>query len=147
MSVKLMEKAKGKGQQAEGQSVDTGRATGGTDAPAASSEAATVGRGTAFLLRKRREVLGEEEARARAEELAAWLAEGVGALARESAVRVSPPEAIVVRAAHLIGRERVGEYRTRLRELGTTRPGLRLLASGPWPPYSFSEISEQNRER
>jgi hypothetical protein len=133
MSVKLMERAegveksKGEGQKAKGESEGE-------------ESAAAVGRGTAFLLKKRREVLGEEQARLRAEGLAAWLAEGVEGLARESAVRVSPSEAIVVRAAHLVGRAGVAEYRARLRELGAGRPGLRLLTSGPWPPYSFSEI-------
>ena len=131
MSVKLMEKAKGRGQQAEGKS-EEGEVPG----------AARVGRGTAFLLEKRREVLGEEEARRRAEELAGWLASGVAGLAREAAVRVSPSEAIVVRAAHLVERGRVAEYRERLRALAAGRGGLRLLSSGPWPPYSFSDLRD-----
>jgi hypothetical protein len=132
MGAKLMEKAQGSGQKAEG---------GGRKSEAEGEEApAAVGRGTAFLLKKRREVLGEEEARVRAEGLAAWLAAGVAGLARESAVRLSPSEAIVVRAAHLVERARVAEYRERLRELGEGRTGLRLLTSGPWPPYSFSDI-------
>lgn len=142
MGVKLMENAEGRGREAEGKS-EAPAAGGDPGAPAAGGggeAAAGVGRGTAFLLRKRREVLGEEAARARAEELAAWLAGGLGELARESAVRVSPSEAIAVRAAHLVGRVRVGEYRARLRELGAARPAVRLLASGPWPPYSFGEL-------
>jgi hypothetical protein len=130
MSVKLMEKTEGE-EKAEGKSES--EAGGG-------EEAAAVGRGTAFLLKKRREVLGEEAARLHAEELAAWLAAGLAGLACESAARVSPSEAIVVRAAHLVERERVAEYRTRLRELGAGRPALRLLTSGPWPPYSFSDL-------
>jgi hypothetical protein len=133
MGVKLMSKAAGEGRKAEGGS------EGGSEDLASAAEAA-VGRGTAFLLKKRREVLGGEEARLRAEGLAAWLAEGVAGLARESAVRVSPSEAIAVRAAHLVGRESVEEYRARLRELRAARADLRLLASGPWPPYSFSDI-------
>lgn len=126
MGVKLMLKAEAAGQGAKVKSEDK------------AEEA--VGRGTAFLLKKRREVLGGEEARVRAEGLAAWLAEGVAGLARESNVRVSPSEAIVVRAAHLVERERVGEYRERLRGLRAARADLRLLSSGPWPPYGFSDI-------
>lgn len=148
MSVKLMEKAEGEGRRGKGKSEGGGRAAGDRDVPAESGEeaaAAAVGRGTAFLLKKRLEVLGEEGARRRAEELAAWLAAGLAGLARESAVRLSPSEAIVVRAAHLVERARVAEYRARLRGLGAGRPGLRLLTSGPWPPYSFSEISGRNR--
>jgi hypothetical protein len=62
-------------------------------------------------------------------------------------VRLSPSEAISVRAAHLVERERVAEYRTRLRALAAERRDVRLLTSGPWPPYSFSEMSGPNRPR
>ena len=99
-----------------------------------------AGAGTAFLLKKRRELLGEEGARRRAAEAVAWLAEGVGGLARETDARTSPSEAIFVRAAHLVERARVEEYRERLRTFAAGRDDLRLLASGPWPPYSFSNI-------
>jgi hypothetical protein len=127
MSVKLMEKAEGKGQKAEVESEEG---------------AVSVGAGTAFLLKKRREILGEEGARRRAEVAAAWLASGVGELARETAARLSPSEAIFVRAAHLVERARVEEYRARLRALAAERQGVRLLTSGPWPPYSFSDIKK-----
>lgn len=126
MSVKLMEKAKGAGQEATVESDSEG----------------LVGAGTAFLLKKRREILGEEGARRRAEEAAAWLASGAGELAREADTRLSPSEAIFVRAAHLVERERVAEYRARLRALAAERRDLRLLTSGPWPPYSFSDVGE-----
>ncbi|HEX8501303.1 MAG TPA: GvpL/GvpF family gas vesicle protein [Pyrinomonadaceae bacterium] len=135
MSLKLMGQAEGKRQEAK-----VGGEDGGRDEAAGPGEGAAVGRGTAFLLKKRREALGEEDARRRAEGLAGWLAAGVAGLARESAVRVSPAEAIAVRAAHLVERGRVAEYRERVRGLAAARPDLRLLTSGPWPPYSFSDL-------
>ena len=135
MSVKLMEKAEGKSQKAAVENEAGGAGSG------------AAGAGTAFLLKKRREILGEEGARRHAEEAAAWLASGLGGLAREAAVRLSPSEAISVRAAHLVERERVAEYRTRLRALAAERRDVRLLTSGPWPPYSFSEMSGPNRPR
>ena len=128
MSVKLMENS-GVGSRKPG----AGSAAGAADAGAA-------GAGTAFLLKKRREILGEEGARRRAEEAAAWLAAGVGELARAADARLSPPEAIFVRAAHLVERGRVAEYRARLRARAAGRQDLRLLTSGPWPPYSFSDL-------
>lgn len=134
MSVKLMEKAKSNAQKATVES-DTEGLGGAT------------GAGTAFLLKKRREFLGAEDARRRAEEATAWLASGVGELAREADARLSPPEAIFVRAAHLVERERVADYRARLRALAAERRDLSLLTSGPWPPYSFSEISGQSQLR
>jgi hypothetical protein len=125
MSVKLLERPQGE-----------------SEVGSRKSEVKTVagGRGTAFLLAKQREILGGEDARRRAEELAAWLAAGVSGLARETAARVRPAGAIALSAAHLVERARVAEYRTRLRSLGVERRDLRLLTSGPWPPYSFSDI-------
>ena len=128
MSVKLLEEP---GVRSHGSEVEG-------DAGAAGVRAA--GAGTAFLLKKRRELLGEEGARRRAEEAAAWLASCVGELACETAARLSPSEAIFVRAAHLVERARAEDYRARLRTLAAERRDLRLLASGPWPPYSFSGI-------
>ena len=111
------------------------------DAEAVKDEAAGVGRGTAFLLAKRREILGEESLKARAEEAAARLAECVEGLARSADVRLSPEGPIVVRASHLVARGDVSEYRARVRELGARLTGMHLLASGPWPPYSFGVSS------
>ena len=110
------------------------------EAPAAPpADAGTAPAGTAFLLAKRRELLGEERERRRAEELAAWLERRTSDLARESEVRVCPSESIVVRAAHLVVRARLADYRERLRALRAERPDLRFLNSGPWPPYSFAD--------
>jgi hypothetical protein len=105
--------------------------------------ASSVGRGTAFLLSKRREVLGDEALRLRAEELAAWLDAGVSDLARESVARLRTSDSLVVSTAHLVERERVAEYRERVRLLSEERPGLQFLTSGPWPPYSFSDIEKR----
>jgi hypothetical protein len=102
-----------------------------------------AGSGTAFLLARRREILGDEALRRRAEGVAAWLASRVSELVRESAARTSPSEALVVRAAHLVERARLGEYRARVRALSGERADLHFLASGPWPPYSFSEIRRE----
>jgi hypothetical protein len=106
----------------------------------ARNDAARAGSGTAFLLAKRREILGDESSKLRAEELAAWLDQAVSGFVRETAVRLRPSEALAVRAAHLVERGRVAEYKERVHALGDERPALQFLTSGPWPPYSFSEI-------
>jgi hypothetical protein len=108
-----------------------------SDVKSEESGAAAGGRGTAFLLAKRREILGGENARARAEEAAARLDACVAGLARESDVRLSPEGPIVVRAAHLVARGDAAEYRERVRGFGASLHGMQVLASGPWPPYSF----------
>jgi gas vesicle protein GvpL/GvpF len=128
MSAKVMEKTEGRRQKAE------------VESEAGGAEPGAAGAGTTFLLKKRRELLGEEGARRRAEEVAVRLASALDELVRETAARLSPSEAIFVRAAHLVERARVEEYRTRLRALAVEHKDLRLLTSGPWPPYSFSGI-------
>jgi hypothetical protein len=153
MSVKIMEKTAVKSQESEVISpmseADGEGVLKSSDMVAPSESLGNVegsgalsvgGRGTAFLLAKRRELMGEEGSRLRAEELATWLDASVSGVARETEVRVNPSEAIVVRAAHLIERERVGAYRKLLRSLGAERNGLRFLTSGPWPPYSFTDV-------
>jgi hypothetical protein len=110
---------------------------GATPEAGATREAGAGGRGTAFLLAKRREILGGENAKARAEEAAARLGACVAGLARESDVRLSPEGPIVVRAAHLVARGDAEEYRVRVRSFGASMRGMQVLASGPWPPYSF----------
>lgn len=109
----------------------------------ATSEATSEveGSGTAFLLAKRREMLGGEALRERAEALAGWFGGRLSDLAREARVVVNPKGALVVRAAHLVGRGQVEEYRARVHLLGEERAGsLRFLTSGPWPPYSFGDV-------
>jgi len=117
--------------EAQGAAEDEGRAV----------EASAQGAGTEFLLAKQRALKGAEALKARAEEVAALVAAGVEGLARESSVEVNPSGSLVVRAAHLVERGREEEYRERLRALGAGRDDLRLMLSGPWPPYSFSAPS------
>jgi Gas vesicle synthesis protein GvpL/GvpF len=150
MSVKIRreEKAKDERRKAkEEDEGDVGRREAAPEGDAVAADEAVegsagVGRGTAFLLAKRREVLGDEALRRSAEEVAAWLASRVAELVRESSTRVSPSEALFVRASHLVERARLEEYRARVRELTAERADLHFLASGPWPPYSFSETGK-----
>lgn len=110
--------------------------------PSSSESPHAVGRGTAFLLAKRREILGDEDARARAEEVGALLAARVADVVRASSVTLLPSRALLLRAAHLVERARLDEYRGRVRALEAERAGgLSFLTSGAWPPYSFSEIN------
>lgn len=115
--------------------------TEGAAAKAGGEAAAAEGSGTAFLLAKRRQLLGGEMLKERAEALAGWFGGRLSDLARESRVTLNPEGALVVRAAHLVGRGLVEEYRARVHLLGEERAGsLRFLTSGPWPPYSFGDV-------
>lgn len=97
------------------------------------------GGGAAYLAAKRREIVGGERMQEHAEELAAWLAGRVGEAARESKVDVRPEQSLVVRAAHLVERARLEDYRARVQAAREERAtDLRFLTSGAWPPYSFT---------
>lgn len=105
---------------------------------------APMGNGARFLMAKRREIIGEQLLNRRAEEISGWVAEKVGSdLVRDRRVCVRPNEAIVVRAAYLVERSRLKEYRQRIAAARAEREGqagLRFLTSGAWPPYSFSDL-------
>ena len=137
MSLKIMWDAEAERRDAEAASVETG-----DGAPVSVESAArAAGSGTAFLAAKRRELAGDTALKERAEEVCAWLATNLGDAIKEERVTVNPTQALVVRAAHLVERVRLEEYRERLRTLREERrERLRFLTSGAWPPYSFTEL-------
>jgi len=47
---------------------------------------------------------------------------------------------MILSAAHLVKRDKVGLYREKLAEMRQNRADLHFLLSGPWPPYSFANI-------
>ncbi len=105
------------------------------------------GPGARFLKEKRREILGGERRAEQAREVAEWLHDELQSLVREEAVNLCPTEKLIVAAAHLVEREQVAEYRGRLTAARKTRPELHFLVSGPWPPYTFSNIELEFKTR
>ncbi|OLE52093.1 MAG: hypothetical protein AUG51_19805 [Acidobacteria bacterium 13_1_20CM_3_53_8] len=97
--------------------------------------------GTEYLKRKRREILVDEEIRERAGETARWLTEKLQGAASDSVVTALPSGSTVLAISFLVRRERADEYRKLLNRARAERPGLHFLTSGPWPPYSFSNIN------
>ena len=89
--------------------------------------------GTAFLLEKRREILGSEE-------IASWLGGQIGDSVRGTTIKTNLTNQLLLSAAHLVERDGIEEYRRRLKEARAARPELKFLTSGPWPPYSFANI-------
>lgn len=73
-----------------------------------------------------------------AAQLAACLADLADAKTHEAVSEPRPQ----LKAAFLVRRELVPEARRRIAELGATRPELSVLATGPWPAYSFSNLQE-----
>lgn len=102
-------------------------------------------RGTAYLAARLAEHRQAEAARKRAEALAAELDAGLRPHVIESRRRLCPSERLALRDAYLAERERRGALEEAFDEVRRRHPELRLLLSGPWPPYSFVTRAEQER--
>ena len=107
---------------------------------AAGEEETAGGSGTRFLLRKRRELVGEGARAERAAEVGAWLGAALAGLVREAAVSLLPSEGLLLAAAHLVERARLEDYRRAVGRAQDERPELHFLTSGAWPPYSFTGV-------
>jgi len=113
----------------------------------ATAERTEDGPGARFLNEKRREILGGERRAKEAREVDAWLKEQVGSFVRQEEISLCPTEKLIVAAAHLVAREQLAKYRGRLAEARKSRPELHFLVSGPWPPYTFSNIELEFKTR
>jgi len=113
----------------------------------ADADSAIEGPGARFLKEKQRELRGSERRAEAAKEVAAWLKEQVQTCVQQEQITLCPTEKLILAAAHLVTREQVPEYRDRLAEARKTRPELHFLVSGPWPPYTFSNIELEFKTR
>ncbi len=98
------------------------------------------GAGAAFLMAKRREILGNQMLADKATEIVSWLKERLGNSICKEQVSVRPRDKLVMAAAHLVARTNLERYRGELNRARAERPELHFLISGPWPPYSFANI-------
>ena len=57
-------------------------------------------------------------------------------VARDSTIRPGPE---LMRGAYRVERSRVDDFVACVRRLQDVNPGLDLICTGPWPPYSFAE--------
>jgi hypothetical protein len=106
-------------------------------APGSGAAVEAQGRGARYLRARlaahRREAAMRERARALARELDRDLS--VHALERRCTLLPTPR--LAVRAAYLVEPGRVPAFRDAFAQLDRAHPALRVLLSGPWPPYSF----------
>jgi hypothetical protein len=63
----------------------------------------------------------------------------LAALARADAQRPPRPPAELLRAAYLVDRDAIGTFTRLVARLDDRHTEMRLLCTGPWPPYSFAQ--------
>jgi hypothetical protein len=76
--------------------------------------------------------------RSRAEQVHAQVRELLNGLVREERVEEGRTAHAVLTLSHLVARQSFDAYRERARGIREAFPDLRMLLSGPWPPYSFA---------
>ena len=92
----------------------------------------TGGSGTDYLRAKRRTTAAQGS-------VSSAVHEPLAALARANVLRSPRPPAEALRAADLVERGAVRVFTRLVARLDECHPELRLLCTGPWPPYSFVE--------
>ena len=94
--------------------------------------------GTAYMQALRESSRHAGARQAVADQVRSTIQQKVGSLVQAEQEEESRTPHAVVTMSHLVPRENFDEYRERVREMREEFPALRLLLSGPWPPYSFA---------
>jgi hypothetical protein len=96
------------------------------------------GTGRAYMLARLGAERRQREIRERAERLGAALHEPLASRAAESTHRLLTTPELLLSGAYLVSREKADEFRRCVELLGKEHPDLRILCTGPWPPYHFT---------
>lgn len=94
--------------------------------------------GLAYMQALRESSRLAEQQRQRGEAVRSRISAQLRGLVRAERVEEEQTPHAVVTLSHLVAREDFDEYRERARDLRRLFPEMRLLVSGPWPPYSFA---------
>lgn len=98
----------------------------------------TVTSGRAYMQALRESSKLSDQKKEFADSVGARVRELMQDVVREERVEAASTRHAVLTLAHLVSRDRFDEYRERARQIRSIFPALRLLLSGPWPPYSFA---------
>jgi hypothetical protein len=108
-------------------------------APPKQATAAThdVATGRSYLQSRLEADRARRHDEAQAAGVASRLHEQLRAGARDGTMRVLPSPQFLMTGAYLVPRRRAENFRRRVVDAGRVDPALRLLCTGPWPPYHF----------
>ncbi len=110
---------------------------GSADAPRVGGARSGGGAGARYLYARAAELQREQALKQRARAVARELDQRLGGLARERRVSLLPTPRVAVRTAYLLDAAAVAAFRATFQATRRARGDLRLLLTGPWPPYSF----------
>jgi hypothetical protein len=112
------------------------------------------GAGAAYLRRRRSELSAQQDARRELMASAELIHARLSRLAADS--RLHPPQApqltgtsakMLLNAAYLIDEQRDEDLTMAVRALAAKHPAVRLELTGPWPPYSFARLGQEEDQR
>lgn len=103
--------------------------------PAEPTAAARSGRD--YMLARLEEERRRRDARGRAERVARELDGALKAHAADSTTQIHSAQPLIMSGAYLVDRDRTNDFRRAVALLGRSHPDVRLLCTGPWPPYHF----------
>jgi hypothetical protein len=106
--------------------------------PQSRAPTSSTASGRAYMLARLDEERHRREIRERAEHIANELHQTLAPLARDSNRRVLPTSDVLMSSAYLISRDAAESFADHARELSKSHPDIRLLCTGPWPPYHFA---------
>ncbi len=109
----------------------------GDAGPEGAEELQGLASGTRYMLARFREHRREAELRERAAGIRRDMDRALLPHALDVRSLVLPSPGIAVRATYLIEPGRIGRFERAFEELRLGCPELRMLLTGPWPPYSF----------
>ncbi len=115
-------------------------ASGNEPAPARSSINPSPMSGTAYLQQRLAALRQEQDAEEQAGAVAVRLVEALKPHARAQTVQTQPSGQLLLHAAFLVPHTELGTFVTLIERLQKQHPDLRLLCTGPWPPYHFVHL-------
>jgi len=66
--------------------------------------------------------------------------EALSSLVRAESIETHDAPPLRASVFHLVPRAALGDYRARVESLAVAMPAARVVATGPWPPYAFTEL-------
>lgn len=100
-----------------------------------------AGEGAGYLRARQRWYAGVRAMRERARTVRRELDEATTSLWAEArAEERHTAEGLLLSLVYLVEREKLPAFEGAIREYQVRRPALRLLSTGPWPPYSFADV-------